>query len=188
MKNPLKAGAASFAHLIRKGKAEDDKENKSEDETPKEEDDENQVSNDEKDNEESASEEDTDPKKIDEKAETPEDDESDDDDSDDEGDESDDTKKERARCSEIFRSASAGKRPDMAGHLAFNTNMTVKQAVTALDVAAAGTDAAPTKQSNLARRMASQATSKVTPSGKTSATGTATKAEQIVKAYQNATK
>ena len=47
-------------------------------------------------------------------------------------------KSERARCRAIFASASAGTRPDMAAHLAFDTDMDAKAAVALLNVAAAG--------------------------------------------------
>jgi hypothetical protein len=57
---------------------------------------------------------------------------------------------ERARCAAIFASPSAGVRPDMAAHLAFNTSMSRKEAIAMLDAVAAGS----TRPSGLAARMA----------------------------------
>ncbi len=45
---------------------------------------------------------------------------------------------ERARCAAIFGSKPAASRPDMAAHLAFNTDLDAKAAVAALDAAAVG--------------------------------------------------
>jgi hypothetical protein len=76
-----------------------------------------------------------------------------DDDDDDAEDDSDDAKaarqSERARCKAIFADASAGVRPDLAAHLAFNTNMSAPEAVSLLATAATG----GTKGRNLADRM-----------------------------------
>jgi hypothetical protein len=65
--------------------------------------------------------------------------------------------RERARCSAIFSSPAAGTRPDMAAHLAFATNMSRKDAIASLAIAAQGyvnhtTAAAPPRRS-LADRM-----------------------------------
>lgn len=57
---------------------------------------------------------------------------------------------ERARCAAIFASEAAASRPDMAAHLAFETDMTAKAAVKMLSTFAAG--AAPARTS-LASRM-----------------------------------
>ena len=48
-------------------------------------------------------------------------------------------KAERSRCAAIFGAASAGTRPDLAAHLAFNTSMPSARAIALLDAAAAGT-------------------------------------------------
>lgn len=45
---------------------------------------------------------------------------------------------ERKRCAAIFNCAAAGVRPDMAAHLAFNTSMSAKSAISMLKVAAQG--------------------------------------------------
>lgn len=57
-------------------------------------------------------------------------------------------KAERQRCAAIFASTSAGVRPDLAAHLAFNTDMTSGDAIAMLEVAAAGS-----QKSTLASRM-----------------------------------
>jgi hypothetical protein len=90
-------------------------------------------------------------------------------------------KSERARCAAIFASPAAGVRPDMAAHLAFNTDMGVKAAVEMLGAIAAGGAAQPT---NLASRMAGVKTPNVgasTPAGK-QATGSAATANMIIEA------
>lgn len=78
---------------------------------------------------------------------------------DDEADAEEDEKKEkavraneRARCAAIFACAEAGTRPDMAAHLAFQTDMSAQAAVEMLRVSAAG---APRKTA-LAERMAQE--------------------------------
>ena len=75
------------------------------------------------------------------------------------GDEDDDTdskekaarKAERARCAAIFGSKAAASRPDMAAHLAFETDMAAAGAIKMLDAIAAGQP----KPSGLGSRMAS---------------------------------
>jgi hypothetical protein len=69
----------------------------------------------------------------------------DDDQKDDDKDDRDDddkskaaTLRERARCAAIFASPAAGVRPDMAGHLAFKTGMSTKDAIASLEVSAQG--------------------------------------------------
>ncbi|MFZ6690237.1 hypothetical protein [Undibacterium sp. SXout20W] len=57
---------------------------------------------------------------------------------------------ERARCAAIFKCDAAGVRPDMAAHLAFETNMSSAKAISMLNVAAAG---GATRSSGLASRM-----------------------------------
>lgn len=83
-----------------------------------------------------------------------------DDDSDDpDGDEDDEAdpqaraarKRERARCAAIFGSKSAGKRPDLAAHLAFNTGLPRREAIGLLKAAAAGDE--PGKIVGLSSRM-----------------------------------
>lgn len=106
----------------------------------------------------------------------------------DDGDDEDDSdkekaarKSERARCAAIFASPSAGSRPDMAAHLAFNTGMSSKAAVGMLDAIAAGSGAAPR---GLASRMAGTSIPNVgasAPAGK-QATGAAGAAQMIIDA------
>jgi hypothetical protein len=47
-------------------------------------------------------------------------------------------KAERKRCAAIFGDASAGTRPDLAAHLAFNTSMSATEAIELLKAAAVG--------------------------------------------------
>ncbi|MCW2521746.1 MAG: hypothetical protein JWO63_81 [Frankiales bacterium] len=58
----------------------------------------------------------------------------------------------QARCRKIFSAKSAGVRPDMAAHLAFDQTIPSAQAIAMLDMAAAGN--APVQGSRLANRMA----------------------------------
>ena len=60
-------------------------------------------------------------------------------------------KSERARCRAIFASEAAGSRPDVAAHLAFDTDMTIDAAVALLKVTASGQSA----RSGLSSRMSS---------------------------------
>jgi len=46
--------------------------------------------------------------------------------------------RERTRCAAIFASKAAGKRPDMAAHFAFNTNLSRRAAINALEATVAG--------------------------------------------------
>ena len=89
-------------------------------------------------------------------------------DQEDEDDEADAKKKaarmrERARCSAIFASPAAGVRPDLAAHFAFATNLSRRDAVATLEVAAQG-GAAPRK-GTLADRMDRQPAPKIGPEG-----------------------
>ncbi|AQS88264.1 hypothetical protein AA101099_1780 [Neoasaia chiangmaiensis NBRC 101099] len=81
-------------------------------------------------------------------------DDADDDDADDEEDPKARAarKRERARCAAIFGSKSAGKRPDLAAHLAFNTSLPRREAVSLLKAAAAGEEP---KKTGLSARMES---------------------------------
>ncbi len=90
------------------------------------------------------------------RAESEDDDLDEDDDQDDDEEDEDKSAKaarraERARCKAIFESPSAGVRPDVAAHLAFNTNMSSKAAIAMLETVAAGGAAQPR---SLAERMA----------------------------------
>ena len=71
--------------------------------------------------------------------------------------------RERARCSAIFASPAAGVRPDLAAHFAFATNLSRRDAVATLEVAAQG-GAAPRK-GTLADRMDRQPAPKIGPEG-----------------------
>lgn len=149
MKNrsPLGAVAASFAHLLGRPtpaaastKAEDEDMEEDEEAKGAEDSDEEDESDDKKDAK---------AKKA-KKAKEDDEDETDaeNDDSDEDGDDDEDTDKdgakkagrkaERARCAAIFGAKSAGTRPDLAAHLAFNTDLSAKAAVALLDAAAIG--------------------------------------------------
>jgi hypothetical protein len=91
-------------------------------------------------------------------------------------------KSERARCAAIFASAAAGARPDMAAHLAFNTDMSVSAAVEMLSAISAGSTAQPR---GLASRMAAVNTPNVgasAPAGKGAAGGATGAAAMIIEA------
>lgn len=85
----------------------------------------------------------------------------DDDDNDGDKDKKDDARKakharlaERARCAQIFRCAAAGKRPDVAAHLAFDTDMRGPDAVSLLTAIASGDGARAAQADTLHARMA----------------------------------
>ena len=71
--------------------------------------------------------------------------------------------RERARCSAIFASPAAGVRPDLAAHFAFATNLSRRDAVATLEVAAQG-GAAPRK-GLLANRMDGQPQPRISAEG-----------------------
>ena len=83
-------------------------------------------------------------------------------DDEDEDDEKDVKKKavrmrERARCAAIFASPAAGVRPDLAAHFAFATNLSRRDAVSTLAVAAQGGAAPQLRKPGLSDRMGRQA-------------------------------
>jgi hypothetical protein len=84
----------------------------------------------------------------------------DDDDQDEEDDRRDDAKAtdarhaERARCAQIFRCSAAGRRPDVAAHLAFDTGMRAADAVALLQAIASGDGARAAQADTLRARMA----------------------------------
>jgi hypothetical protein len=61
---------------------------------------------------------------------------------------------ERARCAQIFRCAGAGRRPDVAAHLAFDTGMRAADAVALLNAIASGDGARADRADTLRARMA----------------------------------
>ena len=65
--------------------------------------------------------------------------------------------RERARCSAIFASPAAGVRPDLAAHFAFATNLSRRDAVATLAVAAQGGAAPGPRKQGLSDRMGRQA-------------------------------
>jgi hypothetical protein len=83
-----------------------------------------------------------------------------DDDDQDDGDHKDDAKAtharraERARCAQIFRCTAAGRRPDVAAHLAFDTGMHAADAVALLNAIASGDGARAAHADTLRARMA----------------------------------
>lgn len=148
------AGAVPFAHLLGiRAKVEDDEEKKSRAEDDEEVEDDEEEKDAEDDEKSYEGEEDEDDKEAEEDEEEPDAEEEDD---------KKDAKKakqagrmaERARCKAIFNCAAAGVRPDMAAHLAFNTNMKAAEAIPMLKAMVAGTP----KQSRLSDRMAQVST------------------------------
>lgn len=136
--------AFSFAHLIGIGAARADGDQDGEDK------DERQQRDDETDEEYAARMEELDKKEA----------EDDDGDPDAEDDSESDKEKaarasERARCATIFGSKAAASRPDFAAHLAFETDMSAKQAVGMLNAFAAGAPAGAAHPKSLGSRMAS---------------------------------
>ncbi|WP_277187671.1 hypothetical protein [Caballeronia sp. BR00000012568055] len=61
---------------------------------------------------------------------------------------------ERARCAQIFRCTAAGRRPDVAAHLAFDTSMCAVDAVALLHAIASGDGARAAHADTLRARMA----------------------------------
>ncbi len=178
----IKGKVASFAHLlgISAKKAEEDEDKKRDDETDEEyakrmeeEKDEKEKADDGDDDakkaeEDDKKEDDTDSAKKAKKAEEDEDEK-----------EKAARKSERARCRAIFASDAAGSRPDVAAHLAFDTDMDVKSAIALLDVAAVGNVIRP----GLAHRMASVALPQiVSDAALPSANSAEGKASQIIAA------
>ncbi|UAN52911.1 hypothetical protein KGP26_07570 [Serratia sp. JSRIV002] len=98
----------------------------------------------------------------------------DDDDAGAEEDDSTDVKKgsraERKRCAAIFGSKHAAGRPDMAAHLAFNTRMSAREAISTLAAMGPAT-ALPTKRSSLDERMQAEQVRLGPDAGGTAATG-----------------
>ncbi|HHQ6627783.1 hypothetical protein KGP26_03785 [Serratia sp. JSRIV002] len=91
-----------------------------------------------------------------------------------EEDDSTDVKKgsraERKRCAAIFGSKHAAGRPDMAAHLAFNTRMSAREAISTLAAMGPAT-AVPTKRSSLDERMQAEQVRLGPDAGGTAATG-----------------
>ncbi|MEY0288073.1 hypothetical protein AB7303_03495 [Providencia rettgeri] len=147
----------TFAHLIgRKAKAteeEDEKTRKSKGRRVEDDDEEENAENDDPESEDQDDEkEDRKAKKAKSKKAEDDDDEDPDAEDDDEDAEDDEDNKdvkkgrraERKRCARIFGSKAAAARPDMAAHLAFNTNLSSSEAISTLK--AMGSTPAP--QSN----------------------------------------
>jgi len=141
--------AFSFAHLIgiSAARADDDQDDAADDKDGK--DDERKQRDDESDEDYAERMEELDKK------------EADDEDPDPDADDDDESEKEkaaraseRARCATIFGSKAAASRPDFAAHLAFETNLSAKQAVGMLSAFAAGAPAGAAKPKSLGNRMA----------------------------------
>ena len=94
--------------------------------------------------------------------------------------------RERARCAAIFMSPAAAARPDMAAHLAFGTNMSRKDAVASLEVAAQGASprTGPTGRSSLTERMDRERNPDVRPDAET---GAARPHQRLMAAHAKAT-
>lgn len=176
MKRPLMGAAGMFAHLLGLSakKAEEDDDRKQRDDESdedyakrmeeKDKEEEAKRAEEEKKEEEAKRAEEEKKKEEEAKKAEEEDDEADAEDK--EEDEEKEARKgraksarerERARCAAIFAAASAGVRPDMAAHLAFNTGMKRTEAIALLDAAAAG--GAP--RNSLSSRMSSVKTPNV---------------------------
>jgi len=169
------ARAASFSHLLGiKAEDEDQDNNEREDETAETEEDDTTEDNDSATRAEDQDEDETEASEEDEEFEDSDDDEEED-------EESDDTQKERARCASIFSCKAAGVRPDIAASLAFETNMSAKQAVHVLKLAVQGQRASGAKRNRLASRMADLKHARVAPSSR-SGKSSMTEAEKIVAA------
>lgn len=114
--------------------------------------------------------------------------EEDDDDADAEEDESRDVKKgrraERKRCAAIFGSKHAAGRPDMAAHLAFNTRMSVSEAIGTLATMGAVAPAKTARVSLDSRMQAEQV--RLGPDGGKPATGKNALASKMTSLYDSA--
>lgn len=178
MRQALLASGASFAHLLGRGnaaktKAEDDDKDKEDDDKDKKDD--KKDKDDEDDDDKKAvtdDEDDAEDEKDDKTAAT------DDEDKDaasrgksrkakkDEDEEDEDAKasairgRERARCAAIFATTAAAKRPDIAAHLAFGTNLSAGAAINTLKAVVSGemqmATAPPDRRAELRNRMAQQ--------------------------------
>lgn len=179
----IKGKVASFAHLlgISAKKAEEDEDKKREDETDEEY---AKRMEEEKDEKDKAEDGDDDAKKAEEEKDKEEDD-SDSAEKVKKAEEDDDEKEkaarksERARCRAIFSSEAAGSRPDVAAHLAFDTDMDASAAIKLLEVTAIGGAVRP----GLAQRMASVALPRIGDDAALPSTNSAEgKASQIIAA------
>ncbi|MBS9442491.1 hypothetical protein [Photorhabdus heterorhabditis] len=160
----------SFAHLlgIKKSASEDDddkekskkaKSRRAEEEDRDEEDaeddeDDIKADKDDKDDPDAEEDDDQDKDKSSKKGKKAKSRRADDDDDDADAEENDDKEEgrraERKRCAAIFGSKHAAGRPDMAAHLAFNTNMSAREAISTLAL----TGSAPTsRRTSLDERM-----------------------------------
>ena len=147
----MKGKVASFAHLLgisAKKAEDDDKKDYEKDENQMEEDDEKDKKKDAKKKADDGDDEDAkaedqdsdgeDEENLKKKAKGKADKENEEDDDLDDKKEKAIRNAERARCRAIFTSKSAGIRPDMAAHLAFETDLDVHAAVGLLEVSAQG--------------------------------------------------
>ncbi|MEX0445205.1 hypothetical protein [Xenorhabdus sp. SGI246] len=103
--------------------------------------------------------------------------EDDDDDADADADENEDVKKgrraERKRCAKIFGSKYAAGRPDMAAHLAFNTRLSVREAINTLSVMGLVTPSSAKSRLSLDERMRNEKQVRLGPGAQTPAAGSA---------------
>lgn len=158
-----------FAHLLgmKKKASEDEGEDKDKGKKAK-----SRHAEEERDEEEA--EEDDDDEDMEDDDDSDPDAEEDDDDAGAEEDDSTDVKKgsraERKRCAAIFGSKHAAGRPDMAAHLAFNTRMSAREAISTLAAMGPAT-AVPTKRSSLDERMQAEQVRLGPDAGGTAATG-----------------
>jgi hypothetical protein len=91
-------------------------------------------------------------------------------------------RRERARCAAIFFSTAAATRPDLAAHLAFETDLPRKSAVALLNAAASGATITQPRQSGLAARMAKTSVPAVGQDAP-QATGAASTAQRMMVLY-----
>ncbi len=189
----------TFAHLIgRKAKAtEDDDEKTRKAKGRRAEDDDEDDENAENDDPESEDQDDEKESKKGKKAKgkKAEDDDPDADDDEDDADaedddDSDDVKKgrraERKRAAAIFGSKYAAGRPDMAAHLAFNTNMSASEAISTLKMV--GNVAPASSRVTLDSRMRAEQQVRVGPDVSQPATGSASALVQKMTNLYNANK
>ncbi|NHB89602.1 MULTISPECIES: hypothetical protein [Photorhabdus] len=160
----------SFAHLlgIKKSASEDDddkekskkaksrraEEEDRDEEDAEDEDDDTKADEDDKDDPDAEEDDDKDKDKSSKKGKKAKSRRADDDDDDADAEENDDKEEgrraERKRCAAIFGSKHAAGRPDMAAHLAFNTRMSAREAISTL--ALTGSATAP-RRASLDERM-----------------------------------
>ncbi|MBC8946800.1 hypothetical protein [Xenorhabdus indica] len=107
-------------------------------------------------------------------------------------DENEDVKKgrraERKRCANIFGSKYAAGRPDMAAHLAFNTSLSVREAINTLSVMGLVTPSPAKSRLSLDERMRNEKQVRLGPDAQAPAAGSAEAAIAAATALYNRVK